>query len=295
MERVAVISFSEAQEHKIHLLLAKRNLNTRKVIVEAEKELVCGQKQWLGVGMVDIISGDIKTILKDTEWEGRLFYVAIPDSLVAYKCFTRTLANTPNLKKKSEAENFKRQCLQENPDKKRAQEYAITLAGISKDEQGSHYTCAYVSAPFVATMELAFAKAQIPVLALEANYYGLQRVARLLCKQRPFAFSHRGNYFLSERENIFHLYSAAEDPFTNFQVLMALRQKAFMNRLNKDDISFIKVDDLEKLPQWICAPNITNDYLSLCSIGTVLRGIKDNTFTKETGYGFEKLREFFKH
>ena len=117
---------------------------------------------------------------------------------------------------------------------------------------------------------------------------------RLSHPQGALYFAHQGNYFLSERNNVFSIFSSQEDSFTNRQVLLALRQKSFGDVLRNEDMHALALEDLAVLPSWISSisKDETRGYLFYSGLGSGLRGLRLSTGKGEQNV-LGKLRKLF--
>ena len=296
MEKLAVLSFAEENEQKIKIILARRNRSKGRIYVETKREIAGDFLGLLENAQADELANILGDSLKEMGSGQRFFYVTLPDSLISYKCFISPSDKPMNLKKKRDYQDFCRICAKENPNKKNQQDYILSIVGEGRDQANTYHTCAYVLTVYVTTLEMVFAKLRMPFLALEPSYYSFQRLMRVHFPKGPLLFHEDGNYFLSDLGNIFSLYSTQEDADTNEQVLMAIGQKALGRSLSPGTVRKVQLADVAKLPVWIDYPKDngeTLDYISLCGIGSTLRGMKfsDN---REDPYGLGKIRKFFK-
>lgn len=294
MDKFAVLSFGDIGDSIAQLVYMERNVNKPAVRVE-KKMLLDGMfYEFMKTDNTSGFQKSLGSLFQNKELEGRFFYVTVPDSLVTYKCFSRNKIHAPNLKKQEDVDNFMRLCLKENPERKEPKDYFGAIMGMGSDDSNNYYTCAYIPSTIIRMIEKTFAFYKVPIFAVEPNFYGMLRILRIKYPEGPIIFDHGGNYFWAEKENIFSLRSTEEEALINYQILMALRQKAFQTDITWEEVNKCTLKDGQNLPLWIMGDNGYKDYYELCALGSGLRGVKVPGDKKEEAHGLEKFRKLFK-
>jgi len=293
VEKLAVLAFGENEENLVKVTLLDRNTSKPLLTVRSSKERHEDFYGMLKNAEVDCLTQSLQELLVDEEMAGRFCYVNLPDSLVIYKCFKRNVANLPNFKQEEEREEFKALCLKENPDKKPLDNYQVAIMGVTTLGEFAYINVAYVLKATIQALQGAFARNKMAVLAIEPNFNGLRRILRLHFPTQPCIFSQGSNYFWTNQENIFSLNTVEEDETTNYQVLMAMRQKVFDANIPWDKIAVVSKNNLQLMPKWIVTEDAEKDYLTLCSLGSGLRGMKIPGKDAKERYGIKKLRQLF--
>jgi hypothetical protein len=293
VEKLAVLSCGELEESKLKIAVFNRNKSKPLVQLTTLKEKQGDFYGLLKNAEMELLTENLKDVLSDKDLEGCFCYVTIPDSLIIYKCFKRPLDALPNFNNKEEKEAFQKLCLKENPDKKPLDNYQVTVTGVTELDGFAYINCAYVLRATVKAIEGAFANNKMPILAIEPNFYGLRRVLRAKFPTQPCIFSYGENYFWTNKQNIFSLNTVEQDEETNYQVLMAMRQKSFEKAVPWEQVAVVKTENLQVLPEWLEVEDREKDYLTLCAIGSSLRDVKIPG--KDTGneHGLKKLRKLF--
>lgn|GEM_PF-5233223 len=294
MEKLAVLAFGEAEENVVKVTLLDRNTSKPLLKVRGSKEKHADFYSMLKNAEVDLLTKSLQELLTDKRMAGRFCYVSLPDSLIIYKCFKRNIANLPNFKQEEERETFKAICLKENPDKKPLDNYQVAVMGVTTLGDFVYINVAYVLKATIQALQGAFARNKTALFAIEPNFNGLRRILRLHFPTQPCIFSHGSNYFWTNEQNILSLNTAEEDETTNYQVLMAMRQKVFDTNIPWDKIAVVSKNNLQLLPKWIVAEDAEKDYLALCSLGSGLRGMVIPGKDVKEQNGIKKLRQFFR-
>ena len=292
MEKLAVLSYGENEENKMKLSFINRNVKKPLREVKAIKEQQGDFYGMLKNAEVDRLTESLKEAVTDG-LQGRFCYVTLPDSLIIYKCFKRPLETLPNFENKEELENFQNMCLKDNPDKKPLDNYQVTIMGVTKLGDFAYINCGYVPSITTKALQRAFARNKIALLAIEPNFYGLRRILRLKFPTQPCVFSQESNFFWTNEQNIFSLNTVEADETTNYQVLMAMRQKLFDKQVPWEDVAMVNTNNLQVLPNWIEMEDQEKDYLTLCGLGSSLRGVKIPGKDEGDKHGLQKLRQLF--
>jgi len=293
VEKLAILSCGEADEEKMKIAFLDRNIHKAalkvKKITEQQGDFY-GQLKNAEIGR---LTESLKEVLQNKNLQGRFCYVTLPDSLIIYKCFKRSLETLPNLNKPEEKESFLKMCLKENPDKKPLDNYQVTIMGVTKLDNFAYINCAYVLRATIQALQGALARNKMAVLAIEPNFYGLRRILRLKFPTQPCIFSQEGNYFWTNEGNIFSLTTGEQDETTNYQVLMAMRQRIFAKQIPWEQVMVVKKENLQLLPSWIDTEDAEKDYLTLCALGSGLRGVESMGKNEGGKYGLQRLRQLF--
>jgi hypothetical protein len=291
VEKLAILSFGEADDEKMKIILLDRNTHKAALRVKRITEQQGDFYSQLKNAEVDRLTESLKEVLQNKKIQGRFCYVTLPDSLIIYKCFKRSLETLPNFKKPEEKESFQKLCLKENPDKKPLDNYQVAIMGVTELDNFAYINCAYVLRATIQALQVAFARNKTAVFAIEPNFYGLRRILRLKFPTQPCIFSQEGNYFWTNEENIFSLTTGEQDETTNYQVLMAMRQKIFAQQVPWDQVMVVKKENLQLLPAWIDTEDAEKDYLTLCALGSGLRGVESLGKNEGGKYGLQRLRQ----
>lgn len=283
MNKTVVISFKTENKQETKVLAVDIDEKIPKVQVKDSCVLAENYYEAIVQGNVEKLVAMLEEILNREDMQKRFFHVLLPDELIQIQCYQIPLETLPDNKEKNlETDGIKEICLKKYQKEVNQASYNVTIMRKYVGEKSCYITCAFISQKIIDKIQEAFQSLNLAVYYLEPQIYSIGALIYDKYPQGNVIFKEDAIYYLFSQEGMLALKALAADEQTNCQLLLALEQKTFESKGEKQEkLRIVRTEDFYLLPDWVEQAVLLNPTLVIYGLaGPVVRSAAWNNYRK---------------